>query len=481
MKIIRRMEWPEPRNLTTLEGFSEYATLLYQTLTEESALRAVELEVPFTDGYNVFLGHEAGASDTISLDDTEGIYNVFIGHQAGYSNTTGIKNIAVGYKSLYTNTTGYENIALGSEALYSNTTGYYNVAMGHEAMKNCTTGDQNVGFGYKALTASTEGGANVAVGAYALDALTKSRGNTGVGVGSLTSFNKGTTDITYNTGCGANTLLSTTTGIQNTALGGYAGGSNQTGSASVFLGYEAGKNETASNKLYIANSNTATPLIYGDFSAGFLAINDNANAKMTAGLTINQGAADDEIFALKSNDVAHGCTIYAETDTFALFRKFGADAGGLLVNTFGESTYAVYFSGIYTTDNTSKDSNALAPVMCDAYKINGTDIAVQGADANTFVIRSGGSARFIVDEDGDILYDGTAGAYQDHDDIVLLGELEDVLSGKIDKDKIKDKDINKKHKIVHESKFVSTKKKNMLLYGAIRQLAARVKALEAGA
>jgi len=36
---------------------------------------------------------------------------------------------------------------------------------------------------------------------------------------------------------------------------------------------QTGKNETASNKLYIDNSDTATPLIYGDFSLNRVGIN----------------------------------------------------------------------------------------------------------------------------------------------------------------------------------------------------------------
>jgi hypothetical protein len=41
----------------------------------------------------------------------------------------------------------------------------------------------------------------------------------------------------------------------------------------VFIGKEAGKNETGNDKLYIANSSTATPLIGGDFSTAVLTIN----------------------------------------------------------------------------------------------------------------------------------------------------------------------------------------------------------------
>jgi hypothetical protein len=41
----------------------------------------------------------------------------------------------------------------------------------------------------------------------------------------------------------------------------------------VFLGYRAGFNETGSNELYIDNSDTASPLVWGDFGNDILAVN----------------------------------------------------------------------------------------------------------------------------------------------------------------------------------------------------------------
>ncbi|RPI70803.1 MAG: hypothetical protein EHM45_24375, partial [Desulfobacteraceae bacterium] len=64
-----------------------------------------------------------------------------------------------------------------------------------------------------------------------------------------------------------------TTGDQNTYLGSYAGYANTEGQRNVFLGYKAGYNETGSDKLYIANSATVTPLVYGDFTRKDLIVN----------------------------------------------------------------------------------------------------------------------------------------------------------------------------------------------------------------
>ena len=55
-------------------------------------------------------------------------------------------------------------------------------------------------------------------------------------------------------------------------VGAFSGKEND-GDDNVFLGYQSGFNETGSNKLYIENTNSSTPLIYGDFTSDSLAIN----------------------------------------------------------------------------------------------------------------------------------------------------------------------------------------------------------------
>ena len=67
-------------------------------------------------------------------------------------------------------------------------------------------------------------------------------------------------------------------GDNNVAIVSFAGES-ALGSGNVFLGYSAGKNETGSNRLYIDNSDTATPLIFSNFSTAIVTIN--------AGLGVN--------------------------------------------------------------------------------------------------------------------------------------------------------------------------------------------------
>ena len=92
-------------------------------------------------------------------------------------------------------------------------------------------------------------------------------------------------------------VATVTTGTNNTAVGYAAGRNNITGSGNVFLGYLAGTNETGSNKLYISNTNTATPLILGNFdssggTAGNLKINGDLIIKSkTPASAIDTGTA----------------------------------------------------------------------------------------------------------------------------------------------------------------------------------------------
>ncbi|WP_157765754.1 tail fiber domain-containing protein [Halobacteriovorax marinus] len=93
--------------------------------------------------------------------------------------------------------------------------------------------------------------------------------NTGVGITSLDALTTGN----FNTSIGDGSLTANQSGSNNVAIGYNAGASNISGSGNVFLGNGAGENETGSNKLYIDNSNTATPLIQGDFSTDIVTIN----------------------------------------------------------------------------------------------------------------------------------------------------------------------------------------------------------------
>ncbi len=220
-------------------------------------------------GKSVFIGESAGVNDDLTNN-----YNVFVGYNSGYSNTTGFRNTAVGYWSFGANTNGDENTALGQMALSSNTTGSSNTAIGVGSLIFNTNGGNNVAIGRAAMQSNIGGVQNTAIGSSALSSANTNY-NVAVGSSALTSITSGN----YNVGVGTNADLYNTTGSRNTIIGYEAGRntSTNTKSGNVFLGYQAGYSEEGSNKLYIANSNTTTPLIYGDFASNLLKIHGTLN------------------------------------------------------------------------------------------------------------------------------------------------------------------------------------------------------------
>jgi hypothetical protein len=231
---------------------------------------------------NTFYGIGAGAATTagggtedtfIGVNagyyNTTGSYNAFLGDGAGYSNTTGVFNTFLGCAAGYSNTTGYNNTFLGFVAGYSNTTGYNNTFLGRDAGWYNTTGAYNTFLGTSAGYSNTTGNDNTFIGRDAGSGNTTGYDNTFIGRGA--GYNNTTGEQNTYLGVSAGGIKST--GDNNTFLGRAAGYFNATGSGNTFLGHNAGYNESGSNKLYIDNSDTSDPLIYGEFDTNIVNIN----------------------------------------------------------------------------------------------------------------------------------------------------------------------------------------------------------------
>ena len=179
----------------------------------------------------VFMGN-AFALDENTIDKpgptgTEGNTNTFYGIGAGVQTTTGTSNTFLGLMAGYWNALGSTNTFVGNYAGFENYNGNSNTFVGDETGRENQYGSYNTFLGQQAGYNNNSG--------------------------------------TYNTFLGFTAGYSTTTGNENTFVGDFAGRMNN-GSGNVFLGNEAGRNETTSNKLYIDNSQTSNPLIWGDFS-----------------------------------------------------------------------------------------------------------------------------------------------------------------------------------------------------------------------
>lgn len=206
-------------------------------------------------GQNTNTGTNAGNS---------GSNNTSIGYYAG-DVVTGSNNSFLGYYAGKLVTSGTSNTFLGSNAGQSLTTGSYNSFVGYNSGVSAT-GNMNVFMGYFSGTSNT-GDRNAFFGAHA----------GGAGSGS------------YNVLLGNYAGDVLTSGNNNVFVGYKSGFSNGTGTGNIFVGYQSGYFETGSDKLYIDNSDTATPLIYGDFLGNKLGINSlpNTTHTLTVGGTIH--------------------------------------------------------------------------------------------------------------------------------------------------------------------------------------------------
>ena len=245
---------------------------------------------------NSLLGYSAG--DSI----TTGTRNFFAGYQAGISNKIGLQNIFIGDHAGFSNNSN-TNIFIGTQAGYMNKTGFGSIIIGDNAGYN-SNGSRNIFIGRNAGKENASGMDNVYIGSFSGDHISGAQFNTFVGVesGNFATggwnnvylghragyVNNGNNNViagdlagsndqiyagdpssyTNSVFIGASSGSMQQSGTSNTYIGTYAGRLNLTGSGNVFLGYQAGQNELGSNKLYISNSNTTTPLIYGEFSYG---------------------------------------------------------------------------------------------------------------------------------------------------------------------------------------------------------------------
>jgi hypothetical protein len=217
---------------------------------------------------------------------------------------------------------------------------------------------------------------------------------------------------------------------------------------------------------------TEAPLVF---------LNETANADMTIGLTINQGANDDEIIAVKSSDVAHGMTDFAETDTYGQLSKNNASYGGLRVRGFRDDSSAAanwgaanFVGYLGEAADTTKTTSGRGVVEITSAVKSGTGITDVGSDGNLMVIRNNTTTRFIFDAEGSAHADIEWIAFSEHNDLALLdaleasfGEFADDHRHELERLRIAQFDDRPGHAMVNWTRLT------MLLVGAIRQNRAR--------
>ncbi|MEW4923521.1 hypothetical protein [Algibacter sp. 2305UL17-15] len=291
------------------------------------------------DGSSIFLGITAGAADDASDNGNigigyqalnaavgnvanEGVENVAVGYQTLTLNTSGRRNTALGYTALTTNSSGQRNTAIGQGALEGNTIGDNNTAIGAVALNDNTTGDSNVAVGYLSLATNTTGINNNALGNQTLRNNEFGDKNTAIGDYAgrfLDDENLVDLDNDDNVYIGSNAGNSDINASQNVYIGSDAGaglytsggsgnGNAENKSGNIFIGYRSGYNETGSDKLYIENSSTASPLIYGEFDNNILRVNGTLQVDDPTGTGYAFPAADGTANQVLTTDGAGAVT-----------------------------------------------------------------------------------------------------------------------------------------------------------------------------
>lgn len=280
---------------------------------------------PLNTGRSVFLGRLAGQNDDLTDND-----NVFIGYSSGRNNTSGINNIAIGYNSMRLNSVGSFNTSTGSSSLRNNTSGLSNSAYGEYSMVLQESGSYNSAFGTRSLYKNLQGDFNSAFGVQSL------RDNLG----------------DFNASFGARSFWYNSSGNNNVGLGYAVFQNNLNGSGNIGIGYQAGLNETGSNKLYIENSNSTSPLIGGDFSQDRIGINiDLSNlANLTHTLTVGG-----DFYASSDIETAGGIIATSNIETSGNIEATGGilatgdiETGGEFItptNTYPDYVFEGYYNG----------------------------------------------------------------------------------------------------------------------------------------
>jgi hypothetical protein len=173
-------------------------------------------------------------------------------------------------------------------------------------------------------------------------------------------------------------------------------------------------------------------------SGGQVFINDTANAESTIGLTINQGANDNEILSFKSSDITHGMTDQTETDTYSYMKKANPTEGGLNLSALAGTGTSIVLNidAMGGTANTTKTTGGWGLVNVNARQRNGSNIGAVDSDGNVFSVRAQSPSaslltKFMIDEDGDVYaVNTTVQAFSDDkDDVKLLRALDHTRAG----------------------------------------------------
>ncbi|MEY1639053.1 tail fiber domain-containing protein [Tenuifilum osseticum] len=296
------------------------ARLTVKAVTDSDTLFAVKDRL----GNNVFIVYPDAVQVIVPDDAKSNQRGAFVvsgrGTSKGETNFVNLKkeNYLIGHNVAPNITTGKRNAVMGYEAGNTLTTASYNVVLGFSAGNKITSGSSNVYIGEEAGNMNSTGQTNVVIGQAAGKYGTQYSWCTLIGMGAGVDNNGfyntfiGGWCGSWNTNSYNNTYVGYKAGRQNTGdnagnntLIGACAGETMTGYGNVFIGCEAAKNVGAcNNKLYIDNSSTVSPLIWGDFALNRIVINGNNTHNVHGRTFFSNGSAGGTTAWFNDSDVS---------------------------------------------------------------------------------------------------------------------------------------------------------------------------------
>lgn len=246
--------------LQLLISASVIAQITYGVDVENHDVRIIgKLHLDSGDS-SIYIGKGSG---TMSMSAPK---NTVLGYNAGQSIIIGRGNSVLGYMAGSTIDNGMFNAIYGAYSGMSLSTGSRNTLIGSSAGQQLKTGVNNV------LIGNSSGGQNnnsfnTIIGAETA-LLSNGKENSMIGE-SAGRWNTGNRNVIVGRYAGTDTINTTPIDLSN----------------SIFIGYHAGGKETESNRLYIENSDSSTPLIYGEFDTNVVQINGTLNISEVLKLT----------------------------------------------------------------------------------------------------------------------------------------------------------------------------------------------------
>ncbi len=242
--------------------FTEYTSAQELIVDGDSKITGILDLAKMTNNNNLSIGLGAGFNG-----DSLEIQNSYVGYYAGNQSTGACHNTGLGSGALLFNILATLNTASGYQSLNRCET-HSNTAVGSLSLQHLYGNITNSSFGYNSGVNLEQGFANTFLGSQAGRDMQFGNLNLLIGQACGLERTEGSENVIIGHSAGR-----VNSGDKNVIIGENAARNNQ-GSNNIIIGYQAAINQLPdSNMLWIENSSSTTPLIFGDFESDRIGIN----------------------------------------------------------------------------------------------------------------------------------------------------------------------------------------------------------------